>query len=415
MEPVRKWPSASELPSLPDMPDPTVSKDGKKIRDLKGWESQRAYLKEMIAHYMFGHYPEDRDMPRSETVSKELRYNGKAVEEKRVLRFGKEKTVSLRVRLLYPNREGERFPLIIDSTDYAGSPLPLEEKAVTEYGFAIAEFCRLDLCKDRSMLETLLAYRSGTLVPKDEAVLKAVRRMDSVTPEEIDLENIHPLAEAYPDCDWGELAQWGFGYLVCTDCFSALPQINSEKICFTGHSRLGKAALCAGIFDDRASIVNPNASGCGGVGSLRLIGDRAGNCQDPEACEAVGGITHYAPGWFVPEFADFGDNRVFPEKESHLPFDGNTLRAVIAPRACFTTEGLDDYWSNPRGTQFAWEAAQPLFDALGIPERNGIHYREGGHGHIESDWQALLTYCRFLWFGEPLTDDINQTYFTRQS
>ena len=63
--------------------------------------------------------------------------------------------------------------------------------------------------------------------------------------------------------------------------------------------------------------------------------------------------------------------------------------------------------------QYAWEDAQPLFDALGIPERNGIHYREGGHAHNEEDWQALLTYLNFYYFGKPLTDDINQKRFAR--
>ena len=96
-----------------------------------------------------------------------------------------------------------------------------------------------------------------------------------------------------------------------------------------------------------------------------------------------------------------------------MPFDANTLRAAVAPRACFSTEGLSDDWSNPCGTQFAWEDAQPLFDALGVPEKNGIYYREGGHAQNELDWQALLTYCNYLWFGKPLTEDINKTYFER--
>jgi len=408
-----KWPVWEELPAEYSMPDPTLDRSGNPIASLKQWEEERTYLKEMFAHYMFGHFPKERGPVSAAAHKTEPKFDGKAVEEKITLTFGAAKKIPMNLRFIYPNEAGKKFPLIITSTDYTNDLLPLEEKAVTEYGFALAAFNRSDLCGDRSQLEAVLQYRAGTLKAKDEAVLRSVTKFASVAPEVIDLEHLHPLAEAFPDCDWGEIAQWGFGYLIATDYFETLSQIDTEKICFTGHSRLGKSALCAGIYDERASIVNPNASGCGGVGSLRFLGPRSGLCQDPNACEAVGGITNFAPDWFVKEFAAFGDNSVFPERESHLPFDANTLRAAIAPRACFTTEGLDDYWSNPCGTQFAWEDAQPLFERLGIPEKNGIHYREGGHAHNALDWQALLTYCRFLWFGEPLSEDINKTYFKR--
>lgn len=407
-----KWPSYEELPAVKNMPDCTVGRDGKKIASLEQWEEEREYLKEMFAHYMFGHLPEERGKVETSLTGKELRFDGNAVEERLTLSFGLAKTVTMRVRFVYPNQPGKRFPLIIRSTDDESEPIPLEEKAVTEYGYALAAFNRGDLCGDRTLLEMVLQLRAGTL-NTNPTTLGAVERLEKVAPAEIDLDNLHHLAAAYPGCDWGEVAQWGFGYLICADYFETLPQIDRQKLCYTGHSRLGKAALCAGIYDERAAIVNPNGSGCGGVGSLRLIGNRGGLCQDPEKVEAVGGIITFAPEWFCPEFADFGDNSVYPERESHLPFDANTLRASTAPRACFSTEGLDDYWSNPCGTQFAWEDAQPLFDLLGIPEKNGIHYREGGHGHTEEDWQALLTYCDFLWFGKPLTGDINKTYFKR--
>lgn len=413
MTPGTKWPAYDELPAIPNMPDCTADRFGKKIASPEQWEEQRAYLKEMFAHYMFGHFPENRGEVKSSVTNKALKFGGKAIEENIVLTFGAAADVSMKVRLVYPNRPGERFPVIIDSTDYVDEPLPLEEKAVTEEGFALAAFDRCDLCGDRALLEMVADYRRGAFEPKDDRVRYVVEKLEKVTPEKIDLEHIHPLAAAYPDCDWGEIAQWGFGYLVCMDYFETLPQIDAGKACYTGHSRLGKAALCAGIYDERAAVVNPNASGCGGVGSLRFIGTRAGSRQDPEACEAVGGITNFAPNWFVREFASFGDNSVYPERESHLPFDANTLRTAVAPRACFTTEGLDDYWSNPYGTQLAWEDSQPLFDLLGIPEKNGIHYREGTHAHNEEDWQALLTYCKFLWFGEPLTEDINKKHFER--
>ena len=407
------WPRAEELPVQVQMPDPTLDRYGNKITSLNEWNEHRAYLKELFAHYLYGHYPEERGPVAVELTERKTIYGGKATEERLSLTFGKAASVTMRVRYLCPNRDGERFPLIVTSTDYMDEPLPLEEKALTEYGYALAAFERCDLCGDRTSLQMVLDYRNGCLKATDPRVIASVKKAERTAPAVIDFDHLHPLAKAYPECDWGEIAQWGFGYLITADALLQRPEIDADRLCYTGHSRMGKSALCAGIYDERAAIVNPNASGCGGVGSLRFLGPRSGLCQDPTACEAVGGITTFAPDWFVPEFASFGDNSVYPEKEQHLPFDANILRASVAPRACFTTEGLDDYWSNPCGTQYAWEDAKPLFELLGIPEKNGIHYRDGGHAHNELDWQALLTYCDFLWFGKPLTEDINKPYFTR--
>lgn len=408
------WPAWEELPAIKGMPDCSVDRNGKAITSHEQWEPQRQYLKEMFAHYMFGHLPETRGRVTANITEKSLKFHGRAVEELITLTFGAEKQIPVRVRFIYPNLPHRKFPLIIRSCDNVREDIPLEEKALTEYGYALAAFNRTDLCGDKTMREMLAKYRRGEIKDGPPSTMEAIRKMDALTPADEDLDHFSSaVTEAYPGYDWGQTAQWGFGYSIAADYLETLPQIDDKKICFTGHSRLGKAALCAGIYDDRAAVVNPNGSGCGGVGSFRFLGGHEGLQQDPSKCEAIGGIMGFAPEWWVPEFANFGDNASYPKREEHLPFDANTLRASIAPRACFTTEGISDDWSNPCGTQYAWEDAEPLFKALGIPERNGIHYREGGHGHTEADWQALLTYLDFLWFGKPLTDDINRKQFER--
>ena len=55
---IHQWPSWDELPAIKNMPDCTIDRDGKKIANTEQWEKQRAYLKEMFAHYMYGHLPE---------------------------------------------------------------------------------------------------------------------------------------------------------------------------------------------------------------------------------------------------------------------------------------------------------------------------------------------------------------------
>ena len=41
---------------------------------------------------------------------------------------------------------------------------------------------------------------------------------------------------------------------------------DTDKIIATGHSRGGKVALCAAIYDERIALGAPNGSGCGGAG-----------------------------------------------------------------------------------------------------------------------------------------------------
>ena len=188
----------------------------------------------MFSHYMYGHAPKSRGKITANTTEKRLLFGEKGVEEWVTLSFGNAKTISLRVRFLYPNVSDKRFPLIIRSADNLKEPIPLEEKAVTEYGFALAAFERCDLCGDRSILEMILQYRKGTLAVSDPGVIESVKKASANAPAQIDLDHLHPLAEAYPGYDWGEIAQWGYGYLICMDYFETLPQIDTEKYVIPG-------------------------------------------------------------------------------------------------------------------------------------------------------------------------------------
>lgn len=65
----------------------------------------------------------------------------------------------------------------------------------------------------------------------------------------------------------------------------------------TGHSRDGKSALCAGIFDERFSVVAPAGSGCGDAGCARYTGTCDGSRQDPERSKQSAVLqTFFPPG-----------------------------------------------------------------------------------------------------------------------
>ena len=55
----------------------------------------------------------------------------------------------------------------------------------------------------------------------------------------------------YPEYDCGALAVWGWGHGVVLDALDQLGVADMSKVAVTGHSRGGKAALCASIYEDR--------------------------------------------------------------------------------------------------------------------------------------------------------------------
>jgi hypothetical protein len=62
---------------------------------------------------------------------------------------------------------------------------------------------------------------------------------------------------AYPDYDWGDLAAWAWGMSRCVDYLQTQPFADRAKIIAVGHSRLGKATLVAGAFDERFALTAP--------------------------------------------------------------------------------------------------------------------------------------------------------------
>lgn len=181
-------------------------------------------------------------------------------------------------------------------------------------------------------------------------------------------------------------------------------EVDPDRLVATGHSRGGKAALAAAAFDERFAICAANNSGAGGAGCFRLLGDRHGQTQDSGTVESMDRVGHAFPHWWNEAFLAFGADAppYGHAEEARLPFDLHILKALIAPRALITTEGLDDTWANPYGTWKTWQAAQPVYGLLGAGDRNAVFYREGGHGYGEADCQAVLDFCDMVFFGKNL-------------
>jgi hypothetical protein len=162
--------------------------------------------------------------------------------------------------------------------------------------------------------------------------------------------------------DWGALRAWGWGVSRLIDYFEATPDsgVNPAKVCITGVSRYGKAALVTAAFDTRVAAGFVASSGAGGAKLHRHIFG--------ELLENVAGRSEYH--WMAGNYLKYGaDEAGFGKKTvADLPVDQHMLIALCAPRPCFISTGVppgDPNWIDARGTFMAAVLAGPAYRLLG--------------------------------------------------
>lgn len=390
------FPDKNELPEINELPDPFLKADKSRIALKEEWPAQREYLKDMLAHYLYGHMPQENGVTKGEVIFSRQVYGGKAVAETIRITTGRKEEICFTVDVIRPLKE-QKVPVFTWNQQAGRHGSPIEENLVCERGYAIVEFKREELASDNG---------------------NAIHGM---------------VASAYPECDWGAIAIWAWGHSRIVDYLLMTDWADTDKIIATGHSRGGKAALCAAIYDERIAVCAPSGSGCGGAGCLRYLGGRYG--EGSGVCETVGSINDAAGYWWTDNFGKFGNRQAdytrlnFPvvendmefvmknfspnkmgktKDESKLPFDMHFAKALIAPRALITVDGIGDVWSNPYGTQVTWRAAQEVFDFLGVSGNNAMFFHEGGHEYNHLDWVAVADFCDFIFFKKKM--DTNVVY-----
>ena len=193
------------------------------------------------------------------------------------------------------------------------------------------------------------------------------------------------------------LAAWAWGFHRAVDVLAGFDFVDRDCIAVVGHSRGGKAALMAGATDERIMLTSANNSGACGAGSFRWQG---------QGSETLAEIVSTFPNWFGPRLKQYAG------REHELPFDQHFLKALIAPRALLTTEGLDDHFANPAGTWQTHLAAREVYAFLGVQERIVIAFRQGGHYHSPADWRTLLDFCDLIFRGQARADVLEVNPFS---
>jgi hypothetical protein len=162
--------------------------------------------------------------------------------------------------------------------------------------------------------------------------------------------------------DWGALRAWGWGLSCLIDYFEDNPDsgVDPAKVCITGVSRYGKAALVAMAFDVRVAAAFVASSGAGGAKLFRR--------DFGELLENVAGRGEYH--WMAGNFLKYGadDGKLGKKTAADLPVDQHQLIALCAPRPCFISYGIpskgDPNWVDAHGSFMAGVLAGPAYRLL---------------------------------------------------
>ncbi|MFT5368261.1 MAG: hypothetical protein ACI8V2_003224 [Candidatus Latescibacterota bacterium] len=186
------------------------------------------------------------------------------------------------------------------------------------------------------------------------------------------------LYRLFPDAKFGVCSAWAWAIHRCIDALTTFPNVKTDAVAITGHSRGGKTILLAGATDERIAITNPNNSGIGGAGLHHL------KMEGSEVVNSFFGSGNIF--WFGEAFA------AHRHRDAELPYDNHFLHALVAPRGLLLTEAYEDHSANPAGTYAAARSAQKVYDLLDNKDAIGWAYRESGHAHMPEDYTALLDF-----------------------
>jgi hypothetical protein len=216
--------------------------------------------------------------------------------------------------------------------------------------------------------------------------------------------------------DWGVLSAWGWGASKLLDYFETDRAVDAKRVGIYGHSRWGKGALVAAVFDPRFAIAYDSSSGMGGA---KLHRRKYG-----ETVENISNTYYY---WMAGNYLKYAGRR------DALPVDSHEFIALMAPRPIFFSDGntptknpdgtiatrvneqgktvivsINDAWADPKGTWMGAAAAGPVYELLGkkglgmteFPPvdteviSGDIGYREHTGGHTSGPaWETFYKFA----------------------
>lgn len=385
------------------LPDPLTMQNGRAVRDARMWNRERRpELLRLFEEQVFGRTVAPKTKTLFEvTEAGAPALNGKAIRRQVTLWFaGKKEGPKAHVLVYLPAAAAKPVPVFVSLSFVpvaavsaeAGIPLgeiwsrnpadksrsakrpiteqergtgasrwPIEKIVAAGFGLAVAYYCEIEPDFDGAMQYGIrpLGFQPGQTKPAAN--------------------------------EWGALGAWAWGMSRIVDYLETDKAVDARKIALTGHSRLGKAALWAGVQDTRFAVVVSNDSGEGGAALARR-----------NYGETLLRITTSFPHWFCANYRQYGAD------PNRLPVDAHELLALIAPRPVYVASAEEDRWADPRGEFLSAVSAGRVYELLGkkglgtdqmpgihqpIMKDVGYHIRAGKHDVTDYDWEQYLKFA----------------------
>jgi hypothetical protein len=180
--------------------------------------------------------------------------------------------------------------------------------------------------------------------------------------------------KANPSSNAGTIMAWAWGVSRLIDALEkdSSVGIDVKHLAVTGCSRLGKAALAIGAFDERIALTIPQESGSGGA-SLWRVGAQVNRQKGKQFVQGLGSAATEG-NWMISSF------RNYDGRETTLPFDQHMLTGMVAPRALLIIDNAGQEWLGEVPSNYCGQATKEIFDALGATDKY-TYTQEGGHMH----------------------------------
>ncbi len=410
-------PGVNDLPVRREMPDALTMNDGTKVTTVEQFKVRQKEIREILEYYHVGRLPPPPgNVHGAETKTELVTLGSLAVRYRLIhLTFGPDGKLFLDVGILTPEGAGPvpvviqpgfeppggpqlaRLPagptqgrgtdilLVVGSTvppDLAaervrtaaagGPPGPrlggqigtaqaLAERAalVLNHGFGYVVFNTNDCAEDTTLrlADGSFAFRTTRFFP------------------------------AYPGYDWGIIGGWVWGTMRVVDYLQNDPRVDRTKIIITGTSRVGKAAMISGAFDDRIAMVAPGASSGLGTPAYRFSGGATTTQPSRGGKEGLTLMVMKYANQFSPHLHEFWGQ---PDK---LPYDAHWFAALTAPRPFLMLEGTKDPNVVHNGIRQTWLAAQSSYALFHATDRLGVYWSDRPHGFGDTDWDGLLAFA----------------------
>jgi hypothetical protein len=391
-------PGPESLPSQPGMPDVLRFDDGTRVTSPADWPKRRAELLRTLEYYHVGRMPPPPGNVRATELRSRLLLGGTVRYRLLHLAFGPDRKLGFDIGIFTPTKGGP-FPTVIlpGGTPPEATPLPrlppgptqgkgLNVLLVTGAGDAKAPLLPPPTdAEPAAARNAALAHGFACVVfnPNDCAEDTTLRAADGSWA--FRTTRFFP---AYPGYDWGILGAWAWGSSRVVDYLLTDPQIDETKLIITGMSRLGKAAMITGAFDNRIAVVAPVASSGLGTPAYRFSGAGRGGH------EGLDEMLRKYPNQFSPHLL------AFRGRVDRLPYDANGFLALTSPRLFIALEGTEDPNVSQNGVRQTFLGALPAYALFGVSHRLGISWSQRAHSLTQDDWDALFAFVDKQLFGK---------------